>query len=113
VNNTALTTPFVQEFWNISLPTGTYRYYDGVLYMLAMLNCSGDFKIWKPECPNACATPAPVVSAATVTYDLNATATQLTATGTSLKWYTVATGGTALAAAPTPSTSATGTTVYY
>jgi endo-1,4-beta-D-glucanase Y len=113
VNNTALTTPFVQEFWNIGLPTGTYRYYDGVLYMLAMLNCSGDFKIWKPECPNTCATPAPVVSAATVTYDLNATATQLTATGTSLKWYTVATGGTALAAAPTPSTSATGTTVYY
>jgi large repetitive protein len=30
-----------------------------------------------------------------------------------LKWYTVATGGTALAAAPTPITTAVGTTTYY
>ena len=113
VNNPTLTTPFVQEFWNVGVPSGTYRYYDGMLYLLAMLNCSGDFKIWKPVCPNTCATPAPIVPAAIVTYDQNATATQLTATGTSLKWYTVATGGTALTAAPTPITTAVGTTVYY
>jgi gliding motility-associated-like protein len=41
------------------------------------------------------------------------TATPLTATGTGLKWYDVANGGTALAAAPTPNTSAPGTTRYY
>ncbi len=48
VDNESLTQPFLQEFWDIGIPTGTYRYYDGMLYMLALLNCSGDFKIWKP-----------------------------------------------------------------
>ena len=43
-------------------------------------------------------------------------ASPLTATllgGTSLKWYTVATGGTALATAPTPATTVVGTKTYY
>jgi hypothetical protein len=48
-----------------------------------------------------------------VTYCQNATATALTATGTALKWYTVATAGTALVSTPTPSTAVTGTTSYY
>jgi hypothetical protein len=48
-----------------------------------------------------------------VNYCEGATAAALTATGTSLKWYTVATGGTALSGAPTPSTAAAGTTTYY
>lgn len=48
--NTALATPFVQEFWNVAVPTGTYRYYDGMLYMLGLLNVSGNFKVWKPAC---------------------------------------------------------------
>ncbi|KOS04946.1 hypothetical protein AM493_02005 [Flavobacterium akiainvivens] len=57
---------------------------------------------------------APVV--ADVEYCLNATAVPLTATadsGSTLNWYLVANGGTALTAAPTPATTATGTTVYY
>ena len=48
-----------------------------------------------------------------VTYCQNATAIALTATGTALKWYTVATGGTSSTIAPTPSTSNTGTMNYY
>lgn len=48
VDNTSLTEPFLSEFWNIGLPSGTYRYYDGMLYMLAFLNCSGNFKIYGP-----------------------------------------------------------------
>ncbi len=43
-------------------------------------------------------------------------ASPLTATllgGTSLKWYTVATGGTASATAPTPATTVVGTKTYY
>jgi hypothetical protein len=55
---------------------------------------------------------APVVTAA-VTYCQNATATALTATGTNLKWYDAATGGTGSATAPTPSTASAGTTNYY
>jgi len=39
---------FINKFWSLSLPTGTYRYYDGLLYMLAYLNVSGEYKIWKP-----------------------------------------------------------------
>ncbi len=48
-----------------------------------------------------------------VTYCQNATATQLTATGTNLKWYTVATGGSGNSTAPTPITTNAGTISYY
>ncbi len=41
------------------------------------------------------------------------TANALTATGTSLKWYTTNAGGTSLSQAPVPSTSSTGTISYY
>jgi large repetitive protein len=56
--------------------------------------------------------PAPTVTAA-VALCQGATATQLTATGTNLLWYTAATGGTGSATAPTPSTTNTGVTMYY
>jgi oligosaccharide reducing-end xylanase len=39
---------FVEAFWNTPVPTGQYRYYDGMLYLLGMLHCSGEFKIWTP-----------------------------------------------------------------
>lgn len=39
---------FVEELWNAEPPSGSYRYYDGMLYLLALLHCSGEFKIWKP-----------------------------------------------------------------
>ncbi|MFC6194322.1 T9SS type A sorting domain-containing protein, partial [Dyadobacter subterraneus] len=60
---------------------------------------------------NACTTAAPTVS--NVTYCLSETPVALTATGTALKWYSVATGGTALASAPIPVTTTAGTTSYY
>jgi len=55
---------------------------------------------------------APVVITP-VTYCQNASATALTASGTNLKWYTAATGGTGSAAAPTPGTATAGTMNYY
>jgi oligosaccharide reducing-end xylanase len=36
---------FVKELWNTPVPRGPYRYYDGMLYMLAMLQVSGNFRI--------------------------------------------------------------------
>jgi Ig-like domain CHU_C associated/Secretion system C-terminal sorting domain len=51
-----------------------------------------------------------------VNYCQNVTAAPLTATaaaGNTLKWYAIAAGGTAFASAPTPSTTAVGTTTYY
>jgi oligosaccharide reducing-end xylanase len=39
---------FVEELWNLTVPAGEYRYYDGMLYMLAMLEVSGNFRIYTP-----------------------------------------------------------------
>ncbi|MFA6149898.1 MAG: T9SS type A sorting domain-containing protein [Chitinophagaceae bacterium] len=62
---------------------------------------------------NVSAAPAVPVVTTPVTYCLGVTASALTATGTGLKWYTVATGGTGSSTAPIPSTSSLGTTTYY
>ncbi|SDE52733.1 gliding motility-associated C-terminal domain-containing protein, partial [Cellulophaga baltica] len=48
-----------------------------------------------------------------VVYCQNDTPSALTATGTNLLWYTVASGGTDSSTAPTPSTTAVGNTSYY
>lgn len=40
---------FVKAFWEIPVPTGRYRYYDGMLYMLGLLHCSGRFQIHQPD----------------------------------------------------------------
>jgi hypothetical protein len=72
---------------------------------------SGNSNITVLTC-NTCATAAPTVTAS-ITYELGDVAKQLTATGTNLKWYTTATGGTASTTAPTPNTSTIGSTVYY
>lgn len=48
-----------------------------------------------------------------VTYCQNQTASPLVATGSSLKWYTLDTGGTGSSTAFTPSTTTVGTTSYY
>src|SRR6185295_4649255 len=39
---------FVDELWNLAIPTGQWRYYDGLLYMMSLLHVSGKFQIWKP-----------------------------------------------------------------
>jgi len=59
------------------------------------------------------ATPAAPTVTTPLTYCQNSTAPALTATGTSLLWYTASTGGTGSSTAPTPSTTAAGTTSYY
>lgn len=41
--------PFVQELWNAQIPSGKWRYYDGMLYILGMLHVSGNFKIYSPQ----------------------------------------------------------------
>jgi oligosaccharide reducing-end xylanase len=40
---------FVQALWDAPVPYGQLRYYDGMLYMLSMLHCSGRFRIWPPR----------------------------------------------------------------
>jgi oligosaccharide reducing-end xylanase len=40
---------FIEELWNAPVPSEQHRYYDGMLYMLGMLHCSGQFRIWPPR----------------------------------------------------------------
>lgn len=37
--------PFAEDLWNMEIPSGTWRYYDGTLYMLGLLACSGKFNV--------------------------------------------------------------------
>jgi len=41
--------PFVQALWDAQVPSGKWRYYDGMLYMLGMLHVSGNFRIHVPN----------------------------------------------------------------
>lgn len=53
VVNLAATHPlakdFVEALWNTPIPSAfNERYYDGLLYLMGILHCSGEFRIWKP-----------------------------------------------------------------
>jgi oligosaccharide reducing-end xylanase len=41
--------PFVQALWDTQIPSGKWRYYDGMLYMLGLLHVSGNFRIYTPQ----------------------------------------------------------------
>ena len=58
-------------------------------------------------------TPAAPAVSSPLNYCQGATAVALSATGTNLKWYTLATGGTGSTTAPTPSTANAGTVNYF
>ena len=40
--------PFVQRLWDMKIPEGRKRYYDGLLTMIALLEVSGKFRIYGP-----------------------------------------------------------------
>lgn len=40
---------FLDRLYSQAVPTGTYRYYDGLLHMLSLLHASGNFRIYKPD----------------------------------------------------------------
>jgi endo-1,4-beta-D-glucanase Y len=40
---------FVEALWNTPIPAGPRRYYDGMLYLLALLHCGGEFRVWAPR----------------------------------------------------------------
>jgi oligosaccharide reducing-end xylanase len=40
--------PWVRRLWEMPMPTGRLRYYDGLLTMLALLEVSGNFRIYGP-----------------------------------------------------------------
>ena len=48
-NNSERAKKFVEALWNTSTPSGLERYYEGLLYTMAMLHCSGEFRIYPPK----------------------------------------------------------------
>ncbi|MGA2570716.1 MAG: glycosyl hydrolase family 8 [Terracidiphilus sp.] len=36
---------FVDALWNMPVPSGEYRYYNGLLYLMSLMHCSGNFRI--------------------------------------------------------------------
>lgn len=66
-----------------------------------------------PITVNILGNPTTPVVISPVLYCQGTTAVPLTAVGTSVTWYTVPTGGTALPGAPTPSTATVGSTTFY
>lgn len=47
-NNDSKIKTNLKKAWEGNLMTGQWRYYDGLVHYLAMLNLTGNFKIWKP-----------------------------------------------------------------
>ncbi|MEX1048909.1 MAG: glycosyl hydrolase family 8 [Akkermansiaceae bacterium] len=48
-----LAKPFVAQLWDAPVPTGKWRYYNGLLHMLALLQVSGRFQIHEPPAREA------------------------------------------------------------
>ncbi len=40
---------FVEALWNAAIPSGQYRYYDGMWYLMGLLHCSGEYRIRTPK----------------------------------------------------------------
>ena len=40
---------FVAELWDAEIPSGRFRYYDGMWYMMALLHLSGEYQVWTPQ----------------------------------------------------------------
>jgi oligosaccharide reducing-end xylanase len=42
-------TRFIKELWDAPIPSGQWRYYDGMLYMFGLLHCSGQYRVYAPK----------------------------------------------------------------
>ena len=40
---------FVEALWKAEIPSGKYRYYDGMWYLMGLMHCGGEFRIWTPK----------------------------------------------------------------
>jgi oligosaccharide reducing-end xylanase len=40
---------FTEALWRAQVPSGQYRYYDGMLYLMSLMHVSGEFRIWGPR----------------------------------------------------------------
>lgn len=115
-NSTSLTaTGGGSYLWSTGANTATITVSPTVttIYTVTVTSATGSCSATDNVSVTVNAIPSAPTVTSPVNYLLNAASTALTATGTALKWYTVATAGTALASAPVPPTSTIGTTNYY
>jgi len=82
-------------------------------YTVTSADPGGNCPVTKDIIVTVVTTPPPPTVSSPVNLCQNATANPLSATGTSLLWYTTATGGTGSSTAPTPNTAVVTTTTYY
>lgn len=40
---------FLQELWDMPMPTGEQRYFDGMLYLMSMMHAGGEYRIIQPK----------------------------------------------------------------
>jgi oligosaccharide reducing-end xylanase len=40
---------FVEALWKTPVPSGQGRYYDGMLYLMSLMHCGGEFRVWGPK----------------------------------------------------------------
>lgn len=40
---------FVKALWEAPIPSGQMRYYDGMLYLMSLMHCGGEFRIWRQK----------------------------------------------------------------
>ncbi|WP_299435497.1 glycosyl hydrolase family 8 [uncultured Aquimarina sp.] len=59
--------PFVDEFFDTPIPSGQFRYYDGLLYMMSFMHLSGNFKAITDnvDTPDCNGTPFPTATVST------------------------------------------------
>jgi endo-1,4-beta-D-glucanase Y len=94
---------FVEEQWNLTPPTGQWRYYDGLLSFMALLHSSGNFKIYSsglvvdpppnlvPTVSLTSPTNGSTLPAGTTSVTIKASATDSDGTLSSVKFYNGAT----------------------
>jgi oligosaccharide reducing-end xylanase len=44
---------FAAALWDATIPSGRYRYYDGMWYLMGLMHCAGAFRIWTPAWASA------------------------------------------------------------
>ena len=40
---------FVDALWKMPVPSGEQRYYEGMLYLMSLMHCSGEYRIIGPQ----------------------------------------------------------------
>jgi oligosaccharide reducing-end xylanase len=103
--NSSVAGSFVDQLWNATIPSGQWRYYDGMLYMLALLHASGNFKIYTPGNTGGTTTTPATTTTPIVTTPPTTTTTQPPTTTTTPPTTTTTTTPTVTTTTQPPTTT--------